>query len=133
MREEILKKGGLDAAESRAFFCKTTRNADHNVRTLDINLGRITRPNSRDAWEHSFKISKTKGLDPMVMVGTQLNDLTSTLKPKFPAKAEFITTRVSNFAGEHDSAVHNTVTQSFNFTNGDPAGMDANTYALLQQ
>lgn len=68
----------------------------------------------------------------MVMVGTQLVDLKSTLKPTVSTtKEQFISARVSRYTGERTSAQKNTVTQSYNFTNGE--GGDPNGFGLLQE
>ena len=105
IRENILKKEGLASADSKAFFCQSTKNSNkRNSHTIDVNIGRHTRTASRDAWERSFRIEQSKGLDPMIMVGTQLADLRSTLKSQADTKDKFISARVSRYTGERASA-----------------------------
>ena len=65
----------------------------------------------------------------MVMVGTQLVDLKSTMQSQAPQ--QMISARVSQDLQDKTSGQQNTMTQSFNFTNHDLTGMECNEYALL--
>ena len=70
-----------------------------------------TGPVSRDAWQYSFRVEQAKGLDHMIMTGTKLTDLKSTLHKD--NKSDIMGGHIGNLTGDYG----HTMTQSFDFTN----------------
>lgn len=115
LEDSLIRKGSIPDPSTVPNYAKLK--LAKQLKSQSINLH--VRSRSRDAWARTFSISQAKGLKPMVMVGTQLNDKTH---PDAARDLGARSARISHQSHQNDHKVspcYNTIANSMEFNSPD--------------